>query len=351
MRYIFGIKMKHNNMNTFRPIIVIAAAALIMSSCSTIKEKYLVITGKQGNELSATPVESAEKKADSETINDTKPAVDPSGNTKKDTSKKSSEKNKEGKNHSEKHPESQKQNKIKPIGNAIDGQWNVVEVGTTKIELEEDVPYVTFDAASGSIYAFNGCNYLNGKYTLTDSNKISFGKVLSTMKYCADVPFDSEINAVVSDGTTLDAELKRIGQDSYLYLRSDRGRTVMTLRRHNMEFLNGNWLVTSIDGKAIDDEEANVFFDIHELKIHGNTGCNFFNGDIYIDPNRSNAIDFSKMGVTRMACPKTAQETAMLVALESTASAIAGRHESTVLLLDKNGKELMTLRRIPHSGE
>ncbi len=337
-------------MNTFRPIIVIAAAALIMSSCSTIKEKYLVITGKHGKELSATPVETAEKKADTETTREI-PPVAPSGNTKKDASKKSSEKNKGGKNQSEKQPGTHKQHKIKPIGNAIDGQWNVAEVGTSKIELEEEVPYITFDTASGSIYVFNGCNYLNGTYTLSDSNKISFGKVLSTMKYCADVPFDSEINAVVSDGTTLDAELKRIGQDSYLYLRSDRGHTVMTLRRHNMEFLNGNWLVTSIDGKAIDDEEANVFFDIHELKIHGNTGCNFFNGDIYIDPNRSNAIDFSKMGVTRMACPKTAQETAMLVALESTASAIAGRHESKVLLLDKNGKELMTLRRIPRSGE
>ncbi len=90
-------------MNTFRPIIVIAAAALIMSSCSTIKEKYLVITGKHGKELSATPVETAEKKADTETTREI-PPVAPSGNTKKDASKKSSEKNKGGKNQSEKQP-------------------------------------------------------------------------------------------------------------------------------------------------------------------------------------------------------------------------------------------------------
>ncbi len=82
----------------------------------------------------------------------------------------------------------------------------------------------------------------------------------------------------------------------------------MTLRRHNMEFLNGNWRVTAIDGQPIDDEEANVFIDIAELKIHGNTGCNYFNGAIYIDPARTNAIDFSDMGVTRMACHKAEQE-------------------------------------------
>ncbi len=122
---------------------------------------------------------------------------------------------------------------------------------------------------------------------------------------------------------------------------------MMTLRRHNMEFLNGNWRVTAIDGRAIDDEEANIFIDIAELKVHGNTGCNYFNGDLYIDPQRSNAIDFSDMGVTRMACPKGDQERQMLVALEETKTAIAGDREDTVLLLDKAGKAVLTLKRIP----
>ncbi len=118
-----------------------------------------------------------------------------------------------------------------------------------------------------------------------------------------------------------------------------------------MEFLNGNWQVTSIDGRAIDDEECNVFFDIAELKIHGNTGCNFFNGDLYIDPSKSNALDINNIGETRMACNKGDQELRMIVALESTASAIAGDADNTVLLLDADGKELMTLRRIPLSQE
>lgn len=339
-------------MKSSKVIAIATMTAMALSSCSTIKEKYLVITGRQGNEMTATatPVGGDDSKDGGSGTIDKNESATPAAGQASAESKKNESKNKGGKKGSNSSTAAApKKEKTKPIGTAIDGQWNVAEVGCTKIELEEDVPYVTFDCAAGRVYAFNGCNYLNGSYTLTESNKLSFGQLLSTLKYCADTPFDSEINAVITEGVTLSAEIKRIGQESYLYLRSPKGNTLMTLRRHNMEFLNGNWLVTSIEGKRIDDEEANVFFDIHELKIHGNTGCNFFNGEIYIDPNRSNAIDFSRMGVTRMACPKTAQETAMLVALESTASAIAGRHESTVLLLDKNGRELMTLRRIPRS--
>lgn len=47
-----------------------------------------------------------------------------------------------------------------------------------------------------------------------------------------------------------------------------------------------------------------------------------------------------------MACPKTEQETAMLVALEEATTAIAGKNENSVLLLDRKGKQLMTLKRL-----
>lgn len=37
----------------------------------------------------------------------------------------------------------------------------------------------------------------------------------------------------------------------------------------------------------------------------------------------------------------------MLVALEEATTAIAGKNDNTVLLLDRNGKQVMTLKRIP----
>ncbi len=226
------------------------------------------------------------------------------------------------------------------------GQWTVASVGDVTIEAEEDVPYVNFDT-QGRFYASDGCNIINGTYALRSDGSMVFSNVLTTMKYCPDVEYSALIASLFNDDSKLGVDCRRIGQETYLYLKNASGNTVMTLRRHNMEFMNGNWLVTSIDGKKIDDEEANIFIDIAELKVHGNTGCNYFNGQIYIDPQRTNAIDFSNMGVTRMACPKGDQERLMLVALEETATAVAGKNEDTVLLLDKKGKEVMTLKRIP----
>ena len=52
------------------------------------------------------------------------------------------------------------------------------------------------------------------------------------------------------------------------------------------------------------------------------------------------------MGVTRMACHKAEQEQKMLVALEETRTAIAG-NDDTVLLMNKSGREVLTLKRIP----
>ncbi len=230
------------------------------------------------------------------------------------------------------------------------GQWNIAAVGDHKIEVEEDIPYVNFQPSTGRFYASDGCNVLNGDYVMRSDGVMTFSNVLSTMKYCPDVEFAPLISAALADGAALASDCNRVGHDTYLYLRDSSGKVQLTLRRHNMEFLNGNWQVASIDGKPVENDECTVFFDISELKIHGNTGCNFFNGKIYIDPARTNSIDFSDMGTTRVACPNAAQESAMLVALESTTTARSGRDGRVAVLLDSEGNELMTLKRIQNEN-
>ncbi|MDE6487549.1 MAG: META domain-containing protein [Muribaculaceae bacterium] len=225
--------------------------------------------------------------------------------------------------------------------NALAGEWTIVAVGSTQITDREEMPYINFD--NGRFYGSNGCNILNGSYRI-DGSKIAFGGVASTMRYCPDVPFEHDINVVLADGTSYPVKIENTGHETYIYFLGGSGQKLLTARRHNMGFLNGQWQVTAIDGQAIDDEECNIFFDIAEGRVHGNTGCNYFNGSIFINPDRSNSIELSNMGVTRMACPKTAQETAMLVALEQTTTAIQGSG-NRVMLLDKDGKQVITLLR------
>ena len=225
------------------------------------------------------------------------------------------------------------------------GQWLVASVGEYTIEAEENGPYINFDN-SGRYYASDGCNILNGDYVLHSNGVISFDNSLSTMRYCADVEYAPLITAMFNGSMQLKADCKRAGHDTYLYLKDDKGKTVGVLRRQNMEFLNGQWRVTSIEGQKIDDEEANIFIDIAELKMHGNTGCNSVNGKLYINPLKSNSINFSDMAVTFMLCHKGDQERKMLVALEQTETAISGKNDDSVIFLDNDGKELMTLKRV-----
>lgn len=225
------------------------------------------------------------------------------------------------------------------------GRWTLVSVGDRTVNAEDEQPYIHFDGR-GRFYAGDGCNIINGDYTLRTNGRMAFANVLSTMKYCPDLDYAPAIAAILADGSVYDIDCRKIGQDTYLYFKNDAGKTAVTYRRHNMEFLNGLWTITYADGKKINDPEVNIFIDIAELKLHGNTGCNYFNGDIYIDPGRSNAVDFSNMGLTRMACEKSDREQRIMVALEQAVTAIAGKKENTVLLLDSKGKEVMTLKRV-----
>ncbi|MBD5234129.1 MAG: META domain-containing protein [Bacteroidales bacterium] len=227
----------------------------------------------------------------------------------------------------------------------LGGQWTVVSVGEVTIPADDDMPYAHFDA-EGRFYASDGCNIINGDYVIKSNGEIVFSNPLSTMKYCPDNNYSALIGSIYSGQTPLNVDCRKIGQETYLYLKNAKGNVVMTLRRHNMEFLNGNWQVTAIDGKKIEEDDVTLFVDIAELKVHGNTGCNFFNGSLYIDPSKSNAIDFSNIACTRMACPKMQQEQKFLLALEETATAIAGKNRETVLLTDSQGRELLTLKRI-----
>lgn len=228
-----------------------------------------------------------------------------------------------------------------PTAEQLSGEWTIVSVNGKTVGEREEMPYLAFD--NGRLYGNNGCNVLNGSYSLADG-KITFKQIATTMRFCPDADFEHEINLALKEGSPVAIGIESLGHESYITLYGAGGHKMLTARRHNMGFLNGQWRVTSINGTAIDDEECNIFFDVAEGKVHGNTGCNYFNGSLFISPDRSNAIEMSNMGVTRMACPKTQQETAMLVALEETASAIQGA-EGRVMLLDKNGKQLITLLR------
>lgn len=224
----------------------------------------------------------------------------------------------------------------------LNGEWTVAEVNGAKVTGEENRPYINFSVAEKRFYGSNGCNILNGDF-IVNGNNLTFENVIATQKACYEAPFEYEINYTI--GQVKSYMVDRIGNEYYLSLFDDNKVQTMVLRKHNMDYLNGAWQVMTIDNESCDGEGVQMVIDIPELKLHGNTGCNIVNGQLLIDPDKENSIQFHQLISTLKACPNQSVETSFLVALEKVESAKKGEGD-TVLMYDKNGIVVLVLKRI-----
>lgn len=228
------------------------------------------------------------------------------------------------------------------LPSTIDGEWTIYNVRGEKVSGEE-LPSITFVLSEHRFYGNNGCNILNGDFTAEGTDGLKFDNVLSTRRLCKDAPFEYAINTALNDVRFY--SIKQYGHEYYLDLMNSRRQVILVLRSHNMNFLDGAWRATVIDSRPNRNEAVEVVIDIAEKHIHGNTGCNILNGDIFIDPDKPNSIQFSKIATTRMMCPDSATETAFLVALEEVEFAYADGN-SAIKMYDSHGREVLRFQRV-----
>lgn len=231
----------------------------------------------------------------------------------------------------------------------LDGEWIISTVNGQEVTGDEERPYINIDSKEHRFYCSNGCNILNGAVEVLNPGEIRFSNVLSTMKACPDAKFEQAINLALDATESFKIENK--GQASFLTLRNGKGSKIMTLKRRDMAYLNGAWKVVKIDGKSVDNPDVKLVIDLPEQRVHGNTGCNILNGNIFLDPDKEGDVQFLQIITTRMACPDNQWETRLLVALESvehaTPSTLNGK--PVVALTDSNNHEVIVLSSIPMS--
>lgn len=224
----------------------------------------------------------------------------------------------------------------------VKGDW-AIETVYGKDAVGEKAPFLKFVPDEKRVYGNNGCNVINATYRYNPADSlISFDNLISTMMACGmEGLTDYEINTALGATRRYTWELK--DSDYYLHFFDEAGREVMGLMHQNFQFLNGAWLVTGVEGEAVDNPDMKMVIDVDEGKVHGNTGCNIFNGSLEIDMDAANSISFSGIGMTRMACPDV-NESAFIVALEE-ASAARPVSATEVRLYDNSHKEVMRLLR------
>lgn len=225
----------------------------------------------------------------------------------------------------------------------VKGDW-AIETVNGKPAIGEKAPFLKFVPNEGKVYGNNGCNVINAeyKYNSTDST-ISFSYLSSTMRLCHKEGItDMEINLALDATRYYSWQLN--GDNYYLTFYNEDHKPVMNLMHQNFQFLNGTWSVKEISGEEVNIPKMKLVIDVEEGKLHGNTGCNVFNGILEINMNSANSISFQAISKTLMLCPDENYETQLMVALEEAMRAKPLKGDR-VELLDSQEKPVLVLER------
>ncbi len=235
-----------------------------------------------------------------------------------------------------------------PATDEFIGEWSITEILGEKVVVNGDNhPKLTFQLSEDipgalMVIGFNGCNYINGTWKVTPTGIESAGAFASTMRSCPDAPYEFTMNKALDQVTGY-----AFGPDHTLVLKNESAGTVMTLRKRLLSFLNGAWKIDVIKGvKVPSTADVKVVIDVDECKIHGNAGCNLLNGDIIVNLDKGDGIEFKNLATTRMTCPDIATEQQFLLALEEVDTAVQGATPNEAVMKDAQGKVIITMHRI-----
>lgn len=194
------------------------------------------------------------------------------------------------------------------------GEWDIESIRKKPV-LTRERAYIYLDFAAHKVYGNNGCNKMNGEFRQM-GNDISFKDMITTNESCHSGTSERTVMKVLSE--VQHYQLSIDGEIELLTLTNAKGQQLMTLRRQNLDFLNGVWLVKEAGGEDVMAKNVRIVVDAAMRTIHGNTGCNIINGIITIDPSKDFAIQFEDLHSSGNRCEDIGIETAVLVALEQT---------------------------------
>ena len=223
------------------------------------------------------------------------------------------------------------------------GEWDIIELRSNKKVYTLDRAYLYLDFAGGNkVYGNNGCNTINGTFQLSGDN-LKFSDFITTSQSCHNVTSEKTIMHALADARRYKVQSRY--NALYMTLMNSKGNVVLVLKRHNLDAMNGPWLVKEIDNESVADLNMRLVIDAVMQMIHGDTGCNIINGIITLDPTKDMAIQFEDLHSFENDCETIDYETALLLALEKTVSC-KRINDLEMALLDNMGNIVIKLQRI-----
>lgn len=231
---------------------------------------------------------------------------------------------------------------------SLDGHWFIRTVGTMKLsDFEDEWPFLEFVPTEGRFYGNNGCNVINGSYHVGSKQTLKLSDVAATMRFCPEDSLEFPISRALKAVSSYSVSKSDNGS-TILSLYDSKNLTVMTLRKSDIDFLNGPWKVASINGKAVENPDCRLIFDVAEGTVSGDTGCNILNGQLTREPDVSGSLGFTHLATTRRMCPDLSTEQALLIALEEVTAAKRSS-DSSVDLINSSGTPIIHLTKMKKS--
>lgn len=227
------------------------------------------------------------------------------------------------------------------------GEWIVQSACNHNINLRENAPYLQFCEADSRIYGSLGENIINANFLAGANKEIAVTEIAATKHYSNNIREENDIIEALDNARSYVITNGSNGI-SHLKLLDSRGHTVLTAKRHNADVISGVWKVSKIYSETPSIKGMELVIDIPMLQIHGKAACNIFNGKVGLDRKKDWFVQFHSITSTRARCNEVeeATERDLLVALEEVETIKRENDKNTVILLDKHGREVLTLNRI-----
>ena len=205
----------------------------------------------------------------------------------------------------------------------MNGRWYVVELNNEELSLPRGkFAYLDFDVEVGMIYGFTGFNRMNVGYKYQSRDKFKINNDIAMTSHDGGYFKHTEEKLINNLRRVETITLTQEGDNQFMELKN-KNNVLVKLRRQNLDFLNGMWLVRSINGKdvrycdimMINDIAMNSVTIISDAK-----DSNIINGVVYPKFNTANALglEYEDLKSSHNQWQYIDTETRLLIALEET---------------------------------
>ena len=208
---------------------------------------------------------------------------------------------------------------------ALNGEWNIVKIDGKELSTSSnhEAPFIVFDTATGQLYGFSGCNRMMGSFnTDTQPGILQLEPVNTTRMACPDMTVEQSVIEALSKVKSFAKEM-----DYKMVLRGADDKDIMVIEKKKNDItvsdLAGQWEIIEVQNEQVPSGMENqpfIEFNEAEARIHGNAGCNIFNGGYQIEEGNPLAISFPNTITTMMSCPDMEIESKIINALNGVAS-------------------------------